>query len=417
MVHISYSVLCMKPYIGRYVDEYLGSLLTELPAVLITGPRACGKTTTARQHAAEVVQLDRPDDAAFFQLNPDAALRGRAEPLLLDEWQEVPAVLGAVKRALDDDPRPGRFIITGSVRGRLQQQTWPGTGRLVHVPMWTLAEGEINGRGTPLLEQLSTGELQPSSNAGLDVKDYVTLATRGGFPDVLNVGELARRAWIDSYIEQLTDRDAPAITGVEGGRLREYLKAVAMNTAGLPAEATLAETAGINIATASRYNTLLADLGVVDRSGAWATNQLKRLTRRSKVYISDSGLAAGLAGMDVEAIMKSSDWIGRILDTLVAAQLRPLIAAARPSARLLHIRTEGGRQEIDLALERSAGSLIAFEVKAASAVRSRDARHLTWLRDELGDRFEAGLVLHTGRTAMQMSDRLWALPISALWNG
>lgn len=86
--------------------------------MLINGPRAAGRTTTARQHATSEVRLDQPVQAAAFQADPDAALRGRPEPVLLDEWQAVPEVLGAVKRSVDDDPRPGRFILTGSVPSR-----------------------------------------------------------------------------------------------------------------------------------------------------------------------------------------------------------------------------------------------------------------------------------------------------------
>lgn len=103
-------------YLPRLVDHHVADLFAQLPALLITGPRATGKTTTARQHAAAMIRLDRPAEAAAFQADPDAALRGQPEPLLLDEWQSVPSVLGAVKRAIDDDPRPGRFLLTGSVR-------------------------------------------------------------------------------------------------------------------------------------------------------------------------------------------------------------------------------------------------------------------------------------------------------------
>jgi len=125
----------MTRYKERAADRLIHELLLELPALLVVGPRATGKTTTASRHAATTIQLDRPGEAAAFRADPDAALRGLEEPVLLDEWQAAPEVLGAVKRAVDADPRPGRFLLTGSVRADLDAPTWPGTGRLVRVPL------------------------------------------------------------------------------------------------------------------------------------------------------------------------------------------------------------------------------------------------------------------------------------------
>lgn len=122
------------PYRPRIVDAVISERLEDFPAISIVGPRAAGKTTTAGRYARAVLRLDDPGEAAVVQANPDAALRDRPEPLLIDEWQEAPAVLGAVKRTVDADPRPGRFLLTGSVTAELRNPVWPATGRVVHVP-------------------------------------------------------------------------------------------------------------------------------------------------------------------------------------------------------------------------------------------------------------------------------------------
>src|ERR1022692_715027 len=149
------------PYVTRFADDVLPHMMTALPALLVVGPRATGKTTTARRYAKSVARLDRPAESAAFIADPDAALRALAEPVLLDEWQAVPGVLGAVKRAVDDDPRPGRFLLTGSVRGDIDAEAWPGTGRLVRVRMFGLSERELAARiaGPTFLEKLRAGDL------------------------------------------------------------------------------------------------------------------------------------------------------------------------------------------------------------------------------------------------------------------
>jgi predicted AAA+ superfamily ATPase len=136
----------MIEYLERTADRLLRDLLAELPALLVVGPRASGKTTTAARHAATVIRLDRPGEAAAFRADQDSALRGLREPVLLDEWQEAPEVLGAVKRAVDGNPRPGRYLLTGSVRADLDAPTWPGTGRLVRIPLLGMTVAEREGR-------------------------------------------------------------------------------------------------------------------------------------------------------------------------------------------------------------------------------------------------------------------------------
>ena len=120
--------MVLSRYVPRLADARLRELLGGLPAVMVTGPRAAGKTTSARRLAASVLRLDDPGVAAVVVADPDAALRRLPEPILIDEWQEVPQVLGAVKRAVDDEPRPGRFVLTGSVQADLTASMWPGTG-------------------------------------------------------------------------------------------------------------------------------------------------------------------------------------------------------------------------------------------------------------------------------------------------
>lgn len=394
-------------------------MLAEISAVSIVGPRACGKTTTARLLAAETVRLDRPAEAASFRADPDVALRSVKRPALLDEWQEVPEVLGAVKRAVDDQPQPGSFILTGSVKADLDVAAWPATGRVVRTTMGPLTRREIEGRatGTTFLDRMESGALDDVRTDPLDLGDYVELATIGGFPEpALRLTGNTRLDWLESYVDQVVTRDAPAYGGVrELNRLRRYLEVEALNSAGVPTDVTLAEAAGIDRRTAAAYQQLLADLLVLDRVPAWATNRLSRLVKAPKRYLIDPSLIAGILRMDPSGILKDGDLLGRLLDTFVMSQVRAEVEVARSRPRLFHLRERGGGREVDLVVEYSGQRVAAIEVKASATPRRSDARHLEWLAERLGDRFTAGVVLHTGPRAIRWGDRIWALPISALW--
>lgn len=222
-------------YIPRLADTRLEELFAELPALLMVGPRAAGKTTTARRHARTVVRLDSEAEAAAFRADPDVALRALATPVLLDEWQAVPGVLGAVKRAVDDETGAGRFLLTGSVRADLDTQTWPGTGRLVRVQMYGLTVRELAGRaaGESFLDRLARADIDalPPATDPPDLLGYVELALRGGFPEAaLQLADANRRAWLEGYVDQLLTRDIETLYGHRDPRLlRRYFEALALN--------------------------------------------------------------------------------------------------------------------------------------------------------------------------------------------
>jgi predicted AAA+ superfamily ATPase len=407
-------------YTPRHVDRRLAQLFEELPALLLTGPRAAGKTTTARRQAATVVRLDRPGEGGAFRADPDAALAAQPEPVLLDEWQAVPEVLGAVKRAVDDDPRPGRFLLTGSVRGDVDAETWPGTGRLVRIQMYGLTVRETLGRvdGPTFLQRLGRGDIDAFSlpDGVPDLLGYVELALRGGYPEpVLRLSAEAASAWLDGYVEQLLTRDAETLDARDPARLRRYFQALALNSAGLADHKTLYDAAEIDRRTAVAYDRLLENLLVLDLVPAWTSNRLARLGRAPKRYLVDPSLMAAALRLDERAVLRDADLLGRLVDTFVTSQLRPELELSSPRPALHHVRQRDARHEIDLLAEVTAGDIVAIEVKASAAPAAHDARHLVWLRDLLGDRFLGGAVMHTGPRPFRLADRIFALPICTLW--
>ena len=408
-------------YQPRMLDATLAELLGIFPALLLTGPRATGKTTTAARYAASVVRLDRPAEAEVAALDPDALLRDLPEPILIDEWQVAPAVVGAVKRAVDADPRPGRFVLTGSVGAQLDSALWPGTGRLVRLPMWGLTVAELRGRigGVSLLDRVAehgAGSL-PAVPDAPDLRGLVELVLRSGFPHpALRLPASARPWWLAAYLEQITTRDAAA-AGRDPARLSRYLEALAVHSATVTADTTLHRAVGIDRRTGLAYDAVLTDIGVIADLPAWWSNRLKRLVQRPKRVLCDAALAAAAARLDANALLRDPTMLGRLVETFVIAQLRAEAAAAGDRVRLYHLRTQQGRHEIDVVAELPGRRVIGIEVKVSTAPGRTDAQHLAWLRDALGHRFVAGIVLHAGRRTFALDDRIAALPIAALWHG
>ena len=408
----------MDSYLTRLVDPWIAEVLAAAPALMITGARATGKTTTALRHAANVVRLDNEREAIPFRADPDAALRDRPEPVLLDEWQECPSVIGAVKRAVDSERRAGRFILTGSVRADTDPALWPGTGRLIRVAMHPLTVREQLARpGHPFLDRLLAGELPAPPPDPPDLRGYAELALRGGFPEPATklVGRV-RDGWLAGYVEQLTHGRPVPPHGPDAARLAAFFRAYALNSASIVNDTTLDEAAGINRRTSRAYVNLLTDVGAIAELPAWSSNRLKRLTRGPKRYIADTGLWGATVGADSALVMNDGNLLGRLIDTFVTNQLRAEAVVDPNRPQLHHLRDREGRHEVDLVADLGARGIIGIEIKAHSAPSPRDARHLAWLRDQLGDQFKAGALLHTGPARFRLGERIDAIPICTLWS-
>lgn len=409
-----------QPYLERFVDGFLDSAMPHLPAFMIMGPRACGKTTTGLQRANSVIALDEPSTAEIFREELDRYLEGVKPPVLIDEWQLVPESLGAVKRAVDREKGAGRFLITGSVRARHMHGTWPGTGRFTPIRMFGLTQAERTAHldAALFIDRLFDGELPSGSLANAPTTfDYLGLAAQGGFPDSVNLPDPLRARWHEGYIEELITRDVAELAGIkQPQQMLDVLKAAALNTAGLPQISTLMEASSTSRYVMEKYLALLEELFIVERLPAWRKNKLTRMVKTPKLHVADTGLAMWLAGASAESLYHDADLRGRLLDSFVLAQLRPLAELNDRTVTTSHFRDTNGHREIDLLLESRDGSVVGIEVKASRRVSRKDAAHLEWFRDQLGATFKTGVVFHSGDYAGQIADRIWLLPIASIWS-
>lgn len=293
------------------------------------------------------------------------------------------------------------------MRSDLESSGWPLTGRALRVQMYGMTERELDGDPTAgsLLDGLAAYGLDglPTPENPPTLNGYIERALRSGFPDaVLASSARLRRQWLRAYIDQLLTRDAELVgNGRDPVRLRRYFHALCLNTAGVVAAQTLYDSAGVDRKTALAYDRLLTNLLVAEEVPAWWTNRLKRLVRTPKRYLLDPGIAAAQLRLDVAGVRRDGDLLGRLLDTFVMAQLRAEAAVSEAEPALYHLRSEQGRHEIDIVIEYADGRVFGFEIKAGGGPGAEDAKHLCWLRDQLGDRFIGGAVLHSGPRAIR----------------
>jgi len=402
--------------VERLVAE---ELLPTFPALMVVGPRGCGKSTSMGRFADATLDLSEPGDRLAATEDPDGALAITDGTLLVDEWQEAPEILGAVKRAVDSDRsrRPGRFIVTGSVRAAQQSATWPGTGRLIRVRMHGLTRAEMERieRYNPIDVLFNLGQVQ-FGRSEWSRSDYLEAIVGGRFPVAVELSGRNRRRWYRAYVEQLIDRDSQQVSArlPRAGKMRSVLESRAARTGLELNKQATARDAGVDFKTADGYLSLLEDLSVISRIPAWHTKRLQRLTRTPKAFLADPGMAAHLLNVDAASLGRDPSLVGQMFETFAATELLAHIETAQEETQMFHLRDRDGK-EVDIVLE-SHGRIVGIEVKSSSIVSRDDARSLLWLRDRLGDNFAGGAILSSASVPFQIDDRVWALPLSALWN-
>ena len=406
-------------YMPRLADACLERALSRSGAVELRGPRGVGKTTTALQRAGSVLAMQDPDTAAAVREDPRSALLGLRAPVLIDEWQEVPEVLWAVKAHLDTSGRSGQFIITGSVRGDSRQQL-PLTGRSEAIDMFPFSVAERRGEfPTPLAQRLFDGLDLETGDTDMSVNDYIDLALESGYPNTMDdpdpEARAARlRAWIDGTvnIDSLVGRR-------DRSKLADFLTCYALHSGGVVPIQRLCEDVGLSRNTGNAYLRLLTRTYLVADAPAYHSNRISRLRRAPKRLLVDAGLLAAAWDAAAAAIRRSANLRGRLLETFVAAQLRAQALASPVRYKLVYLRRND--REVDFVIDGGVHGVAAVEVKAGVHGGRGQARHLLWMREMLGDAFVGGVLLHTGKRAPHLLDdtpagRIWSAPVSTLWS-
>lgn len=422
----------MDGYRRRIIDTELDELLPGLAAVAIEGAKGVGKTATAQRRADIVYALDDNEQWQLLSADPGLVARGDGA-VLIDEWQRLPAVWDTVRRSVDRDPRPGRFILAGSA---LPTDTpmHSGAGRIVQVRMWpmSLAERGICETTVSLHDLLSGNKSPIEGESRVDLPAYVEEIVGSGFPGIRPLPERARRAQLDGYIARIVERDFPE-QGHQVRRpatLRAWLTAYAAATGTTAAysaildAATAGETEKPAKTTTIAYRDVLSQLWLLDPVPGWlpVDNAFSRLAQAPKHYLVDPALSARLLDLTSQSLLSgagssvkvsySTNLLGQLFEALMALSLR--IYAQANEARLHHLRTRSGDHEVDFIVTGPGGRIVALETKLAATVDEKDVKHLRWLGSKLGDQLADAVLITTGTYAYRRSDGIAVVPAALL---
>ena len=371
----------------RHIEQRIIEALTDTPAVMIAGPRQAGKTTLVRRLAAShgMRYLTLDDEMTLLAAVKDPVGMIRAlDRAVIDEIQRAPHLLLSIKKTIDEDRRPGRFLFTGSANiMTLPTVADSLAGRMETLYLLPLSQSEMRGGSANWLDSAFDGRL-PEADVPLIGSDLVEAVVRGGYPEsVARPTPRRRMAWSRQYIDALIQRDVRDLAGVDRlDLLPRFLRALAQVSGQLCNYSLLGSQLHLDHKTSARYIGLFEQMFLLDFSPAKPGQDRSRF--------------------------------GNLLETFIYGELRKHAASADGDYRLLYYR-DHDKYEVDLVVEDAGGRLIGVEVTAAATIRESDLRGLKRLATVAGDRFMRGVVLYDGTETVPLGERLCAAPISSLW--
>lgn len=410
----------MIPRNARVLAE---EILSDTPVLTVSGARQVGKSTLVTQllqnRGHRLLNLDTAATLQAAQTDPDGFVRQFPEGIVaIDEIQRVPALFRAIKAAVDENRRPGRFIITGSsnlMNLKGAEESLAGRAETLRL------RGFSRGERAEFKEDFAANAWNPHPQlpaSNFERGDYLRLITESSFPEIAEATSRRRDRWVQAYVERVLTKDATELYGIQHpDRLRLLLGRIAS----LGSSEFVAAHAGRELNIPERsvpgYLNALKDVFLVDVLPAWGTNLTRRVISKPKVFLQDPAMAASLVGVDAESLEMqiSSSFTGGLLESFVATELLKQQEWSAIPFKLFHFRDSTGK-EVDLVMESRNREVVGVEVKAAVSLQGKDFSGLRHLQQLSGDKFRCGILLYAGKESLPMGPGLWAMPISTLWS-
>ncbi len=406
------------PLYPRLIKDRLAEAMADTPVVLLAGPRQAGKTTLVRQLAdREMRYLTLDDEVTLLAAREDPVGMVRSlNRAVIDEIQRVPQLLLAIKKSVDEDRRPGRFLLTGSANLMVMPAVADSlAGRMETLTLLPLSQSEMHGSSVNWLDRIFSGPL-PGVATPFVGGDLVETVLRGGYPEVVARSTARRRtAWARQYTDALIKRDVRDVAGIEKlDHLPRFLRALAQMAGQMCNYTQLGGQVGLDGKTAARYIGVFEQMYLLKRVEVWARNRLNRIVKTPKVQFVDSGLLSTLMDLTAEKVQQDRTRFGLVLENFVFAELLKHTTTAEGDFRMLYYR-DHDQIEVDVVIENAAGQLVGVEIKAAATVKESDLRGLKRLRTFARGAFRLGVILYDGIETLPLGDRFWAAPLSTLW--
>jgi uncharacterized protein len=398
----------------RFVTPLVREALEDTPVILITGSRQVGKSTLVRQvSSAPYVSFDDLAVLERAQRDPIGFVNSLPERVILDEIQRAPELMLPIKASVDNNRKPGRFLLTGSANVLMLPKVADSlAGRIAILNLYPLSQLELEGGKQTFLDRLFHEKPVVSSSPTTELLERILA---GGYPEALNRKPNRREAWFEDYLNTFVQRDVRELANITGILdFARLLRLLALRTGTVLNGADVARDAALNAMTFKRYFALLELSYLLFSLPAWSFNPHKRLVKAPKIHLTDTGLAAHLMNTSQSTLEQDRDHLGALLETFVASELLKQLSWSETRGRFYHYRVHGGG-EVDLVFEDKRGRLVGLEVKATATPREDDFKGLKSFQHDTGKRFYRGIVLHTGERTLPFGDKLWAMPIGTLW--
>ncbi len=410
--------------IRRNVTHYLLQALMDTPVVLVNGARQTGKSTLVQspeltERSRQYLTFDDPGVLAAAKRDPNGFVAGLTAPVTLDEVQHVPELFPAIKVAVDRKREPGRFLLTGSANVLLLPKLSESlAGRMEVLTLWPFSQGEMKAVQESFVDALFSKRTVWHAEKSSLVRrsELFEKVLSGGYPPlVTRHTEARRKAWFQSYLMTILQRDVRDISNIADlTAVPRLLSVVAGRAGGLLNFADLSRSLSLPQTTLKRYFALLETTFLVQLLPPWSVNTGQRVIRTPKIYLNDTGLLAHVLGLTLDRLELNAGMAGAVLENFVLMELRKQASWSETQPQLFYWRTASG-QEVDIVFENSAGHLVGVEVKASATLHSGDIRGLQALASAAGRRWVRGVVLYAGTEVVPFAGNLHGVPASHLW--